>query len=126
MNLASSIEALNFLIAQADAAAPAAAPGGAPAPGASGLFSMMPLLVGFIFIMYFLTIRPQQKRDRERQAMLNALKKGDEVVTTGGICGKVVGISDADVVLRVDDNVTIKFVRNSIAYVAKVEGDGEK
>lgn len=126
MNLASSIEALNFLIAQAGTAAPAAAPGGAPAPGAGGLFSMMPLLVGFVFIMYFLTIRPQQKRDRERQAMLNALKKGDEVVTTGGICGKVVGISDADVVLRVDDNVTIKFVRNSIAYVAKADGDGEK
>lgn len=126
MNLASSIEALNFLIAQADAAAPAAAPGGTAAPGAGGLLSMMPLLVGFIFIFYFLNIRPQQKRDRERQAMLSALKKGDEVVTTGGICGKVVGVTDADVVLRVDDNVTIKFVHNSIAYVAKVEGDGEK
>lgn len=128
MSLVSSFEALNFLIAQAGTAVPAGAPAGtegAAAPGPN-MFSMMPLLVGVILIMYFLTIRPQQKRDKERQTMLNALKKGDEVVTTGGICGKVVGLSEADVVLRVDDNVTIKFVRNAIAYVAKVDGDGEK
>ncbi len=129
MNFASSIEALNFLIAQAGTAVPAAAPAGAEGAAASptgGLFQMMPLMVGVILIMYFLTIRPQQKRDKERQNMLNALKKGDEVVTTGGICGKVMAISDADVVLKVDDNVTIKFVRNAIAYVAKVDGDGGK
>lgn len=82
---------------------------------------MAPLMIAFIFIMYFLTIRPQQKRDRERQDMLNALGKGDEVVTTGGICGRVVGINDTDVVLRVDDNVTIKFVRNSIAHVISTD-----
>jgi len=124
MNLPSSIEVLNVLLAQTESAAPAG--GAAAPPGAGGLLQMMPLLVGFIFIMYFLTIRPQQKKERERQAMLNGIKKGDEVVTTGGICGKVVKASDTDVVLRVDDNVTIKFVRNSIAYVAKAEGDGEK
>lgn len=129
MNLVSSIEALSFLIAQASTAVPAAAPtgaeGGAPSP-TGGLMQMMPLMVGVILVMYFLTIRPQQKRDKERQNMLNALKKGDEVVTTGGICGKVQAISDADVVLKVDDNVTIKFVRTAIAYVAKVDGDGGK
>lgn len=128
MNLVSSIQALNTLIAQASTAVPAAAPGGAEgaAQAPPNLFSMMPLFVGVILLMYFMTIRPQQKKDKERQNMLNALKKGDEVVTTGGICGKVVGISEADVVLRVDDNVTIKFVRNAIAYVAKVDGDGDK
>lgn len=128
MNFVSSIQALNMLIAQAATAVPAAAPGGAEgtAPAPPNLFSMMPLLVGVVLIMYFLTIRPQQKKDKERQNMLGALKKGDEVVTTGGICGKVLAISDSDVVLRVDDNVTIKFVRNAIAYVAKVDGDGDK
>ena len=67
--------------------------------------------------MYFLTIRPQQKKDRERKNMLEALSKGDEVVTTGGICGRVVSLKDADVVLEVGKDVTIKFVRASIAYV---------
>lgn len=112
MNLASSIEVLHMVMAQTE---------GAPPSPMGGLMSMAPLMIAFIFIMYFLTIRPQQKRDRERQDMLNALSKGDEVVTTGGICGKVVGINDTDVVLRVDDNVTIKFVRNSIAHVISTD-----
>lgn len=86
---------------------------------------MAPLMIAFIFIMYFLTIRPQQKRDKERQEMLNALSKGDEVITTGGICGKVVSIKEADVVLRVDDNVTIKFLRSSIAQVINTSGENE-
>lgn len=125
MNLVSSIEALTFLIAQASEAVPAGAPaGGATAPSPTGgLMSMMPLLIAFMAIMYFLTIRPQQKRERERQEMLNSISKGDDVVTTGGICGKVVGLTDADVVLRVDDDVKIKFLRSAVAHVVSADGD---
>ncbi|MCF6283670.1 MAG: preprotein translocase subunit YajC [Candidatus Hydrogenedentes bacterium] len=108
MNIASSIEALNFLIAQPD--------GGGEATG-NPLMSMAPLMIAFVAIMYFLTIRPQQKKDKERKNMLDALSKGDEVVTTGGICGRVVSLKEADVVLEVGKDVTIKFVRSSIAHV---------
>ena len=116
MNFVSRIEALNFLMAQAD-------PGAASPTG--GLMSMAPLMIAFIAIMYFLTIRPQQKRDKERQEMLNALSKGDEVITTGGICGRVVSLKEADVVLEVGKDVTIKFVRGSIAQVINPNEENE-
>ena len=78
---------------------------------------MLLMIVVFVAIMYFLMIRPQQKRDRERRQMLAALAKGDAVITTGGICGTVVGLSEDRVVLRVDENVTMEFVRGAIAQV---------
>lgn len=114
MNLARSIEMLNLVMAQAE-------PGTPPSP-MGGLMSMAPLMIAFIFIMYFLTIRPQQKREKERQEMLDSLQKGDEVITTGGICGRVVSLKDAEVVLEVGKDVTIKFVRGSVAQVLKDGG----
>lgn len=129
MSFQSSLDSILFLIAQVSEAVPASAPSGgegAPAgPAGGGFMGMLPFLMAVILIMYFLTIRPQQKRDRERREMLDALAKGDEVVTIGGICGKVVGISDADVVLRVDDEVKIKFLRSSISHVIKDKQDGK-
>lgn len=97
------------------------------APADPGSLSMMPLMmmmIGVVAIMYFLQIRPQQKRDRERQAMLSSLAKGDHVVTTGGICGTLVGVTDTHVVIKVDDDVKIEFVRQAVAH--KVESAGEK
>ena len=124
MSFESSLEALLFLVAQVSEAVPASAPaggeGGGPAgPGGSPLGGMLPMLAIFGIIMYLFMIRPQQKKERERQDMLGALSKGDEVITAGGICGKVVGITDNDVVLRVDDDVTIKFLRSSVSHVVK-------
>lgn len=111
MNLDGIVAHLNVLYAQT-----------APAPEVSpmgGLMQMLPMFVAFIAIMYFLMIRPQQKRDRERREMLGALKKGDEVVTTGGICGKIVGINDSHIVLQVDEKTKIEFVRGAINHVVK-------
>lgn len=85
------------------------------------LTGMLPMIVAFFAIMYFLMIRPQQKRERERKNMLSALGKGDNVVTTGGVCGTVVGLTEDRVVLRVDDNVTMEFVRGAIAQVLQKE-----
>lgn len=102
----------HLILANAEGAAQGAA--GAPA---NPLGSMLPMIVIFIGIMYFLMIRPQQKRDRERRNMLSSLEKGDNVITTGGICGSVVGLSEDRVVLRVDDNTTMEFVRGAIAQV---------
>ncbi len=90
-------------------------------PAANPLSSMLIMIIPFFAIMYLLMIRPQQKRERERREMLSAVSKGDNVITTGGICGSVVGLSEERVVLRVDDNVTMEFVRGAIAQVLPKE-----
>jgi preprotein translocase subunit YajC len=66
------------------------------------------LMIGMFAIMYFLMIRPQQKRQREHRQMLESLGKGDRVVTSGGIHGTIVGIKDDVVVLRIDENTKIE------------------
>ena len=104
----------------ADAGQTGGAPEGGGAPG-NPLTGMLSMIIAFFAIMYFLMIRPQQKRERERKNMLSALSKGDNVVTTGGICGSVVGLSEDRVVLRVDENVTMEFVRGAIAQVLPKE-----
>lgn len=90
------------------------------------LTGMLPMLLAFVAIFYFMMIRPQQKRDKERRDMLAALSKGDAVVTSGGICGTVSGLSENSVVLRVDDNVTIEFLRSAIVQVTSRSGEAKK
>ena len=70
-----------------------------------------------ILIFYFLIIRPQKKRDKEAQAMIDALKKGDKVITIGGIHGTVVAVKEKTVVLKVDDNARIEFLKTAISTV---------
>ncbi len=82
-------------IAHAQSAAPAAAPG-----GAEQLMSFLPIILMFV-VLYFLMIRPQMKRAKEQKAMIEALQKGDEVVTAGGVVGKVAKVVDGYVVLEV-------------------------
>ncbi|BCO10538.1 MULTISPECIES: preprotein translocase subunit YajC [Desulfolithobacter] len=90
------------------------AAGGAPAAGpAGGLASFVPLILIFV-IFYFLLIRPQQKKAKQHQIFLNNLKKGDEVVTSGGIFGKITGLTDTVVTLEIADGVRIKVTRASI------------
>lgn len=67
--------------------------------------------------MWFLIIRPERKRQKERARMLGALQKGDQVATTGGIIGQVVRLEDHTVTLKVDDNVRLVFERNAVARV---------
>ncbi len=70
-----------------------------------------------ILIFYFLIIRPQKKRDKETQAMLDALKKGDKVITIGGIHGTVVAVKEKTVVIKVDDNARIEFLKSAVSTV---------
>ena len=91
---------MNGLIPEAHAQAGAAAPGGQLAP--------LLMMVLFIVIFYFLLIRPQQKKAKEHQAMLAALSVGDEVVTAGGILGKVTALGEGVVTLEVAQGVQIK------------------
>ncbi len=100
---------MNFLIS--DAAAQTA---GAPAGG--GFVSFIPLILIFV-AMYFLLIRPQQKKMKAHQEMVAALGKGDEVVSNGGILGKIVALDDSFVTLEIANNVSIKLQRGAIAHV---------
>ncbi len=100
---------MSFFIpaAYADAAAPAAGPAGT---GFEWIF-----LVGFLVIFYLMIWRPQAKRAKEQKNLLGNLQKGDEVVTNGGIAGKIVKVSDDFVVLEVSDTVELKFQKGAVA-----------
>lgn len=92
-------------------AAPAAAQD--PLGGLGGL----PLMIGLFAVMYFLMIRPQMKRAKEHKALLEGLQKNDEVLTQGGIVGKVVSISDAYVTVEVASNTQIIVQKQAIGAV---------
>lgn len=78
------------------------------------------IMFGAIFaIFYFMIIRPQQKRSKERERMLKELKVGDKVVTSGGIHGTIDSIDDKTCLLKVDDKVKMKFERTAISLVVK-------
>lgn len=78
------------------------------------LLQFLPLVV-LMVVMYFLMIRPQQKKTKEHRLMVDGLKKGDEVVTQGGLLGKVADVSDTFLSIRLADNVQIKIQRHAIA-----------
>ena len=80
------------------------------------LLQYSPLILMFL-VLYFLLIRPNQKRQKARANMLNALKKGDKVVTIGGIHGTIVEITDDIVVLRVNESTRITFDRTAVNSV---------
>ena len=84
---------------------------------AAGITSFIPLILIFA-IMYFLLIRPQQKRAKEHKAMVAALRRGDQVVTQGGLIGKVSKVKDeSEVEVEIADNVRVRVVRATITQV---------
>jgi preprotein translocase subunit YajC len=85
--------------------------------GAAGsLMTFLPF-VAIIAIFYFLIIRPQNKKQKDTQKMLSALKKGDRIVTIGGIHGTIQNVKEQSVIVKVDDNVKIEFSRSAISGV---------
>ena len=99
-------------------------PGTAGAQGAGGVgdFSFIIMMAVIFAIFYFLMIRPQQKKQKELKAMLYNLAHGDAVMTSGGIHGKVTGLTDAVVTLEIADKVRIKVARSAIAAVLQKSG----
>ncbi len=85
--------------------------------------SLIVTVVLMIGIFYFFLIRPQNKKQKEMEKMLAALKKGDKVVTIGGIHGVVSSTKEKTVILKVDDNVKLEFNRSAIASVDKPEAE---
>jgi preprotein translocase subunit YajC len=98
----------------------AGAPGGAGgAGGGMAAFQQIIPLVFMFAIFYFLLIRPQQKKAKEHKALLEAMKKGDNVITAGGVHGKVTAVEDELVTLEVANNVNIKITKSYIAAIKK-------
>jgi preprotein translocase subunit YajC len=104
----------------ADGAVPAGSPavaGGAPAqPGFSSMMVPFALMFG---VIYFLMIRPQQKKMKDQQSMMSQLKQGDDILTNSGILGKVTEVSDKIVTVEVADRVRVKMLKSQVAQVIK-------
>ncbi len=88
----------------------------APAQGGGG--TEMLVMIGIFFvIMYFMIIRPQQKRTKEHKSLMDSLGKGDEVVTSGGMMGKIKSVSDDIIRIELAENIVIKVQKNAITSV---------
>lgn len=90
--------------------------------GGSSLMMFVPIILVFV-VFYFLLIRPQQKKQKEHQSMVSALKKGDKVITNGGIYGTVSDAKEHVVVLKIAENVKIEVVKTAIATVIEKKGE---
>jgi preprotein translocase subunit YajC len=96
--------------------------GGAASPISSML---IPLLL-MVAIFYLLLIRPQSKKQKEHQELLKSLRKGDKVITTGGLYGEVVKVTEKDVIIEVADKVNLRFTLGAIATVREKEETEKK
>ena len=91
----------------------------AAAPKTPSMMEMLIMPLGFLVIMYFFILRPQSKRAKQHAAMLTGLKAGDEVVTTGGIIGKVRSVAEGFVTLEVAANTSIKVLKANVTAMTK-------
>lgn len=103
-------------VADAYAMGPTPQAGGAGGGTAGMIGSLLPLVLIFV-VFYFLLIRPQQKKAKEHQLMLDAIKKGDKVITAGGVYGVVESVGNTTLVLKIAENVRVKLGKGYIATV---------
>ena len=99
---------IHFIFAQANAPQP---------QGAASILNMLPMFVLILAVFYFVVYRPQQKEQKKRKELISALKKGDKVVTAGGIHGIVVSVKDDIVSVKVCDDVKLDISKSSISVV---------
>ncbi|MBI4535112.1 MAG: preprotein translocase subunit YajC [Ignavibacteriae bacterium] len=100
----------------------------APPPGGNGggggMFGTLMMFALIILIFYFMILRPQQKRQKERQKILESVKKGDKIITAGGLHGTIAGLDEKTFLLEVGDKVKLKFDRSAVGTIIK-EGESE-
>ena len=87
--------------------------GGAGGEGAGGFTGFIPLILMFV-IFYFLLIRPQQKKTKEHRAMISDLKKGDRIITSGGLHGRITGLDETTLTVEIADKVRVKIARANV------------
>jgi preprotein translocase subunit YajC len=94
--------------------------------GAEGLGSLLPLILIFV-VFWFLLIRPQQKKAKEHREMLSQLRRGDQIITSGGLIGKVIKVvSDTELQVEIADNVRVRLARGMVSQVVSRTEPGEK
>lgn len=98
--------------------------GGASGQG-GGFGAFVPLILMFA-IFYFLLIRPQQKKQKQHRQMIGAIKKGDRIITSGGLYGRVTGLSDTSVTLEISEKVRVRVARSNIATIVQSENPNTK
>jgi preprotein translocase subunit YajC len=110
---------------QVESSPPAQAPSGGG--GAGGLLgSPIFFLVAMLLLMWALLIRPQQRRDKELKTMLSQIEKGDGVVTSGGLHGRVTGVTDDVLTVEIAPNVRVKLSRSAVASRTPSKAEGDK
>ena len=92
--------------------------------GASGFTGFIPLILMFV-IFYFLLIRPQQKKTKEHRQMVSNLKKGDRIVTSGGIHGRITGMDDVTLTVEIADKVRVKVARGNVSALAQAAAQSQ-
>ena len=102
-------------------ATPILAAGAAASPAGGGLLGILPLVLIFV-AFYFLLIRPQQKRVKTLQASIEAVKKNDQVITGGGLVGKVVKVEDRFVEVEIAPNTRVRVVKSTLAEITPAGG----
>jgi preprotein translocase subunit YajC len=102
----------------------------APAKGSGSLMNMMMPMVLIFGIMYFMLIRPQQRKEKERRELINNLKTGTRVMFSGGILGTITNVKDGTFIVKIADNVKIEVARGAVSKVVekgdKVSAEDEK
>ena len=98
--------------------------GGAGGEGAAGFSGFIPLILMFV-IFYFLLIRPQQKKTKEHRQMISNLKKGDRIVTSGGIHGRITGMDDVTLTVEIADKVRVKVARGNVSALAQATAQSQ-
>ena len=98
--------------------------GGAGGAGAGGFSAFVPLILMFV-IFYFLLIRPQQKKTKEHRQMVSNLKKGDRIITSGGLHGRITGLSDTTLTVEIADKVRVKVARGNVSALAQAAAQSQ-
>ncbi len=91
---------------------------GSAGQGGGGFTAFVPLILMFV-IFYFLLIRPQQKKTKEHREMISNLRKGDRIITSGGIHGRITGVSDTTLTVEISDKVRVKINKGSVSAQAQ-------
>ncbi len=99
--------------------------GGATGQGAGGFSSLIPIILMFV-IFYFLLIRPQQKKTKEHREMITKLKKGDRIITSGGLHGRITAVGETTMTVEIADKVRVKVARSNVAQVVQSSSQSQE